>query len=106
MLAKAGGIVSLCLPLHTILAAAYRVIAAFQRCFVHVCGCCGLSLPLSPFCAGAELETSQRFYGCDLITRAGILLRLPPVVYCTAQVLFHRFYCKKSMLKYNVRVSR
>jgi hypothetical protein len=43
-----------------------------------------------------QAETYLRLYGCELIQEAGILLRLPQVVMATGQVLFHRFYCKKS----------
>ncbi|XP_034702333.1 cyclin-L1-1-like [Vitis riparia] len=48
-------------------------------------------------------ETTLRIYGCDLIQESGILLRLPQVVMATGQVLFHRFYCKKSFARFNVK---
>ncbi|XP_062084623.1 cyclin-L1-1 [Humulus lupulus] len=48
-------------------------------------------------------ETTLRIYGCDLIQESGILLRLPQAVMATAQVLFHRFYCKKSFARFNVK---
>ncbi|XP_023525559.1 cyclin-L1-1-like isoform X3 [Cucurbita pepo subsp. pepo] len=48
-------------------------------------------------------ETSLRIYGCDLIQEAGILLKLPQAVMATGQVLFHRFYCKKSFARFNVK---
>ncbi|AES97492.1 putative cyclin L/T [Medicago truncatula] len=48
-------------------------------------------------------ETSLRIYGCDLIQESGILLRLPQAVMATGQVLFHRFYCKKSFARFNVK---
>ncbi|KAL5229121.1 hypothetical protein ABZP36_017386 [Zizania latifolia] len=41
-------------------------------------------------------EIALRVYDCDLIQASGILLKLPQAVMATAQVLFHRFYCKKS----------
>ncbi|KAG5549323.1 hypothetical protein RHGRI_014617 [Rhododendron griersonianum] len=48
-------------------------------------------------------ETTLRIYGCDLIQESGILLRLPQAVMATGQVLFHRFYCKKSFVRFNVK---
>ncbi|XP_027186311.1 cyclin-L1-1-like isoform X2 [Cicer arietinum] len=48
-------------------------------------------------------ETTLRTYGCDLIQESGILLRLPQAVMATGQVLFHRFYCKKSFARFNVK---
>ncbi|KAI3970600.1 hypothetical protein MKX01_024247 [Papaver californicum] len=48
-------------------------------------------------------ETTLRIYGCDLIQEGGILLKLPQVVMATGQVLFHRFYCKKSFARFNVK---
>ncbi|EFJ06759.1 hypothetical protein SELMODRAFT_236447 [Selaginella moellendorffii] len=44
-----------------------------------------------------------RLYGCELIQESGILLRLPQAVMATGQVLFHRFYCKKSFTRFNVK---
>ncbi|XP_010557885.1 PREDICTED: cyclin-L1-1 [Tarenaya hassleriana] len=49
-------------------------------------------------------ENTLRIYGCDLIQEGGILLRLPQAVMATGQVLFHRFYCKKSLLKFDVKI--
>ncbi|CAJ1976186.1 unnamed protein product [Sphenostylis stenocarpa] len=48
-------------------------------------------------------ETNLRIYGCDLVQESGILLRLPQAVMATGQVLFHRFYCKKSFARFNVK---
>ncbi|RWR81531.1 cyclin-L1-1-like protein [Cinnamomum micranthum f. kanehirae] len=48
-------------------------------------------------------ETTLRIYGCDLIQESGVLLRLPQAVMATGQVLFHRFYCKKSFARFNVK---
>ncbi|KAI3470544.1 hypothetical protein Pfo_027207 [Paulownia fortunei] len=48
-------------------------------------------------------ETTLRIYGCDLIQESGILLKLPQAVVATGQVLFHRFYCKKSFARFNVK---
>ncbi|RZC59064.1 hypothetical protein C5167_006365 [Papaver somniferum] len=47
-------------------------------------------------------ENTLRIYGCDLIQEGGILLKLPQVVMATGQVLFHRFYCKKSFARFNI----
>ncbi|XP_022861239.1 cyclin-L1-1-like isoform X1 [Olea europaea var. sylvestris] len=44
-----------------------------------------------------------RIYGCDLIQESGILLKLPQAVMATGQVLFHRFFCKKSFARFNVK---
>lgn len=48
-------------------------------------------------------ETTLRIYGCDLIQESGILLKLPQAVMATGQVLFHRFYCKKSFARFDVK---
>ncbi|XP_068318401.1 cyclin-L1-1-like [Pyrus communis] len=48
-------------------------------------------------------ETTLRIYGCDLIQESGILLKLPQAVMATGQVLFHRFFCKKSFARFNVK---
>ncbi|CAK9143118.1 unnamed protein product [Ilex paraguariensis] len=48
-------------------------------------------------------EKTLRIYGCDLIQESGILLRLPQAVMATGQVLFQRFYCKKSFARFNVK---
>ena len=52
-----------------------------------------------------DTETTLRIYGCELIQEAGILLGFHQAVMATGQVLFHRFYCKRSMKDWNVRVS-
>ncbi|KAJ4916669.1 Cyclin-L1-1 [Raphanus sativus] len=49
-------------------------------------------------------ELALRIYGCDLIQEGGILLKLPQAVMATGQVLFHRFYCKKSLAKFDVKI--
>eukprot|EP00629_Pelagomonadales_sp_RCC1024_P001224 CAMPEP_0119276712 /NCGR_PEP_ID=MMETSP1329-20130426/15816_1 /TAXON_ID=114041 /ORGANISM="Genus nov. species nov., Strain RCC1024" /LENGTH=286 /DNA_ID=CAMNT_0007277149 /DNA_START=127 /DNA_END=984 /DNA_ORIENTATION=+ len=46
-------------------------------------------------------EARQRIWGCELIQEAGILLRQPQPVMCTAQNLFHRFYYRKSLKSYD-----
>ncbi|KAL5566182.1 hypothetical protein UlMin_029346 [Ulmus minor] len=48
-------------------------------------------------------EITLRIYGCDLVQESGILLKLPQAVMATGQVLFHRFYCKKSFARFNVK---
>ena len=53
--------------------------------------------------AEKALLDSQRIFGCELIQKMGILLRLPQVAVSTAQVSFHRFYAKRSMRKFDVR---
>lgn len=45
----------------------------------------------------APVERAHRFFGCELIQEAGILLRLPQVAMATAQTLLHRFYYRKSL---------
>lgn len=51
-----------------------------------------------------EIENQLRLYGCELIQEGGCLLRKPQVVMATGQVLFHRFFCKQSMVKFSVKV--
>lgn len=50
-----------------------------------------------------ETEITLRIYGCDLIQEGGILLKLPQAAMATGQVLFHRFYCKKSFARFDVK---
>jgi len=50
-----------------------------------------------------NIERKLRIFGCEIIQDAGILLKLPQVTMATAQVLFHRFYCKQSLKRYNVK---
>lgn len=52
-----------------------------------------------------EVESQLRRYGADIIAESIILLRLPQVVACTAQILFQRFYCKRSLLEFDVKVT-
>jgi hypothetical protein len=52
----------------------------------------------------AETEKRLRFYGCQRIQRAVVLLGVPQVVAATAQTLLHRFYCKKSLRQWHIRV--
>lgn len=53
-----------------------------------------------------ETETILRIYGAQMIQEAGILLQCHQAVMATAQVLLQRFYCKKSLREYNVKVSK
>lgn len=53
-----------------------------------------------------EADIELRNFGTTLIQEGGTLLDVPQVVMATGQVLFHRFYCKKSMAKYDVEVRR
>ncbi|KAF1320407.1 Cyclin-l1, partial [Globisporangium splendens] len=45
----------------------------------------------------ASVEREHRFFGCELIQEAGVLLRLPQVVMVTAQTMLQRFYYRKSL---------
>ena len=49
-----------------------------------------------------ELESLLRSSACQLIQEAGILLRLPQVAMCTAQILLQRFFFHKSLRRYDV----
>ena len=46
----------------------------------------------------------MRILGCDFIQASGLLLQLPQVAMATAQILFHRFYYAKSIVKHNYEV--
>jgi cyclin L len=52
----------------------------------------------------SQVEAQLRHYGCDLIQQAAIALNLPQAVSATAQVLLQRFYCKKSLLAFDIKV--
>jgi hypothetical protein len=51
-----------------------------------------------------DTEANLRMYGCEVIQEAGIMLSFDQVVMATGQVLLHRFYCKRSMKSFNVKV--
>lgn len=51
-----------------------------------------------------DTEANLRMYGCEIIQEAGIMLSFAQVVMATGQVLLHRFYCKRSMKTFNVKV--
>lgn len=47
-------------------------------------------------------EVLYRILGCDFISDAGISLTCPQSIINTACILFHRFYYRKSLFKYDV----
>eukprot|EP00914_Ancora_sagittata_P002282 GHVO01005115.1.p1 GENE.GHVO01005115.1~~GHVO01005115.1.p1 ORF type:complete len:364 (-),score=40.61 GHVO01005115.1:367-1413(-) len=51
-----------------------------------------------------DIENTLRSYGTDLIQRAGILLRLQQVTASSAQIALHRFYYRRSLREFDVRV--
>ncbi|MCO5608590.1 hypothetical protein L7F22_062803 [Adiantum nelumboides] len=59
--------------------------------------------PYFRHCVSADTEKSLRIYACEIIQEAGILLRMPQAVAATAQVLFHRFFCKQSFRDFDAR---
>lgn len=48
-----------------------------------------------------DVEIRHRVFGCELIQHAGILLKCPQVVMVTAQNILHRFFYRKSLLRYD-----
>ncbi|RMZ55819.1 hypothetical protein APUTEX25_003785, partial [Auxenochlorella protothecoides] len=53
----------------------------------------------------AATEDQLRRFGCGMLQRAVVLLGLPQGVAVTAQVLLHRFYCRRSLKKFDVKVT-
>lgn len=49
-----------------------------------------------------DTEEALRIWGCEFIQSCGILLKCPQVVMASAQILFQRYYCRKSFLKNRV----
>lgn len=49
-------------------------------------------------------EIKLRIYACQLLQEAGIILKRKAVTIATSQVLFHRFYFKKSLTDFDVKV--
>ncbi|KAJ1453273.1 cyclin-like protein [Pelagophyceae sp. CCMP2097] len=47
------------------------------------------------------VEIERRIWACELVQEAGILLKLPQVVMCTAQNLVHRFLYRKSLARFD-----
>lgn len=52
----------------------------------------------------AETERRLRLFGCESIQTAVLYLKAPQAVAATGQVLLHRFYCKRSMKEFDVKV--
>jgi hypothetical protein len=52
----------------------------------------------------ADTERLLRVYGADRCQRAVVLLKLPQVVAATAQTLLHRFYYKRCLRRFHIRV--
>lgn len=55
--------------------------------------------------AGVPYETQERrhrIFGCELISEAGTLLRLPQACIATAETLLQRFYYRVSLSHYDV----
>ncbi|PFH36611.1 putative cyclin 4 [Besnoitia besnoiti] len=50
-----------------------------------------------------EVEREQRVYGCHLIQKAGILLKLEAVSIASAQTILHRFFFRRSLKQFDVR---
>ena len=46
--------------------------------------------------------SAHSVYGCELIAQAAIALELSTQVACSAQLLLHRFYCRRSMNEFAV----
>ncbi|EOD38552.1 hypothetical protein EMIHUDRAFT_109248 [Emiliania huxleyi CCMP1516] len=57
----------------------------------------------APDAESDDTINGQRVYGCELIQQMGIMLALPQVGIATAQVMFHRFYARRSMRRFDVR---
>jgi hypothetical protein len=51
------------------------------------------------------LEAELRRYACDVAAEAAALAALPQAVAATAQVLLHRFYCRRSLAAFDVRAA-
>jgi len=51
-----------------------------------------------------EVETSLRIYGCDFIQRAGLYLKMRAVTVASSQTIFHRFFFRRSLKEFDVRI--
>lgn len=51
-----------------------------------------------------EEESEQRAYGCGWIQTASILLRVPAETLASSQTIFHRFYYRRSMKEFDLKV--
>lgn len=63
-------------------------------------------LPQSPSVVdglSSECEMDLRIWGCLYIQQVGVLLDHPQVVMACAQIMFQRFFCRKSMVTTDVR---
>jgi cyclin L len=49
-------------------------------------------------------ELGQRLFGCEWIQKASILLSVRTEAMCNGQITFHRFYYKRSMREFDVKV--
>lgn len=47
----------------------------------------------------AEVEDEQHRWACVYMQEGGVMLGIPQMAVCTAQVLFGRFYLKQSMTR-------
>lgn len=52
----------------------------------------------------AELEGRLLRYGCSVIQEVGVQIQLPQEVAVTAQILLHRFFCRRSLKQFEVEV--
>ncbi|KYQ92932.1 cyclin [Tieghemostelium lacteum] len=50
-----------------------------------------------------EIEDNLRRYGAEIIQEGGILLQIPQATIASAQIIFHRFYCRNSFKKYELK---
>jgi hypothetical protein len=41
-------------------------------------------------------------YACELVSQAGVMLELPTQVVCSAQVMVHRFFYRRSMADFAI----
>lgn len=53
----------------------------------------------------AQAEVAYRMFGCELIQQMGILLNMPQVCMVMGQVLFHRFYYRRSFAQFDAHVT-
>lgn len=51
-------------------------------------------------------EAAQRSYGCGWIQKASILLRVPAETLASGQTIFHRFFYRRSMKEFDLKVGR
>jgi len=51
-----------------------------------------------------EQECVLRVYGAQMVQEAGIHLKCPQVVMATGQILLQRFYCKRSLRDFSIKV--